>query len=217
MTTQTIEATDRLGQLRETVARLAKGRGNASTERTLLYCGAIGVPLGFLLIVLGYWGVAHSSREIEQIPYLVSGGLLGLALVFGGGFAYFAFWMTRLLQNQRDMTVRLDAQTEALVAALGRIDAGLASLAWVEADGGDDGYDGSDEYDEPDDEGGDFSAAVRNYGANGAVTEEVRLVATRTGSLAHLPDCPVVARRDDLRPVTLQDAGVRPCKMCTPG
>jgi hypothetical protein len=44
------------------------------------------------------------------------------------------------------------------------------------------------------------------------------LVATRTGSMFHRPDCQVVAERDpaELRTITLPAAGMEPCRLCAP-
>ena len=44
------------------------------------------------------------------------------------------------------------------------------------------------------------------------------VVATKTGSMFHRPECPVVAGRpdDELRKVELPAAGMSPCKLCSP-
>src|SRR5207245_11123807 len=83
----------------------------------------VAVPLGLVFILLGYWGAAHASRVIQQIPYELSGGLLGLALVFGGGFAYFGYWLSRVQRDERRLADRVEHQTAVLVEALGRIEA----------------------------------------------------------------------------------------------
>jgi hypothetical protein len=36
---------------------------------------------GIALVVLGWWGAAHSELFIDQVPYLISGGVLGLGLI----------------------------------------------------------------------------------------------------------------------------------------
>lgn len=71
--------------------------------RVLLVVGSIAAPLGLIMILLGWWGASHTPNVYEQIPYSISGGMLGLGLVFFGGFAYFAYWMTSLVRaTQRD-------------------------------------------------------------------------------------------------------------------
>ena len=45
----------------------------------IVYCIA-----GFVLIFLGWNGAASNDRVEAQIPYVVSGGIAGLALVVSG-------------------------------------------------------------------------------------------------------------------------------------
>jgi hypothetical protein len=99
-------------RLNEAIGRLRISAVRARVnERTLLYVGgALGV-IGLLVVWIGWWGAAHNVNLPEQIPYIISGGLFGLGLVFLGGFSYFAYWITRLVQEQQ-------RQTEQLVAAI---------------------------------------------------------------------------------------------------
>jgi len=61
--------------------RRERGRWQIAVARVLalLVCAA-----GFAAIALGYNGAASSTFVDQQIPYLISGGLLGLALVVLG-------------------------------------------------------------------------------------------------------------------------------------
>ena len=91
--------------------------GTTSTllsERLLLVLGGIIAPLGLVVVVLGWWGASNTPYDFEQVPYLISGGLLGLGLVFLGGFFYFAHWITQLVKEQRE-------QSQAILAALHRL------------------------------------------------------------------------------------------------
>ncbi len=89
-------------------AKLALG------ERTLMVVGGILAPLGIVVVLLGYWGAARTPFLFEQVPYLISGGLLGLGLVFLGSFFYFTHWLTQLVKEHR-------VQSVAMVEALQRL------------------------------------------------------------------------------------------------
>jgi hypothetical protein len=82
--------------------------------RVLLFIGSIAAPLGLVLIVLGWYGASHTPNVYEQIPYSISGGMLGLGLVFSGGFAYFAYWMTQLVRATRRDTAETRAVLERI-------------------------------------------------------------------------------------------------------
>ena len=116
---------DAQARLLRAARRLARRPTSSQVERTLLIVGAVAVPLGLVFILLGYWGAAHASRVIQQIPYELSGGLLGLALVFAGGFAYFGYWLARVQGDERRLADRVVRQTAVLAEALGRIEAAL--------------------------------------------------------------------------------------------
>lgn len=116
-------------ELRRSTAALRRRVTAGDTARWLLLSGAVLVPLGFLLIVAGYWGAAHAPRVIQQIPYELSGGVLGTALVFVGGFSYFGYWLTQILREQQKAAGRLDAQTAALVQELRALRSALAGPA----------------------------------------------------------------------------------------
>lgn len=79
----------------------------------MLWGGAALLPLGILVIVLGWYGTANTPYEYEQISYLVSGGLLGLGLTFVGGFLFFGAWLAQIAQQNRESSERM---TEALLA-----------------------------------------------------------------------------------------------------
>jgi hypothetical protein len=64
--------------------------------------GAVLLPLGLALILLAWSGAAHGRVDQQQIPYLVSGGLGGLAVVTIGCFFYFAHWLYRIY-DQADL------------------------------------------------------------------------------------------------------------------
>ena len=94
--------------------RTRQSLSSIPVDRWVLIAGAIMVPLGIALILLGWYGAAHKALIIQQFPYLISGGILGLGLMFTGGFCYFGYWVTRLVQENR-------AHTRELVAAIDRL------------------------------------------------------------------------------------------------
>ena len=84
-------------RFRAAVARLSDRAHSAQLLRLLLLPGAFCVVAGFVLMFLGWYGAAHTARQIEQIPYLISGGFVGLGLVFIGGLTLAsALWMSML-------------------------------------------------------------------------------------------------------------------------
>lgn len=161
--------------------------GHVSARR-LMVLGGVLVPLGVLIVLLGWFGASRTSNVYEQIPYLISGGLLGLALVFVGGFLYFAHWLTRLVQEQRTRSAAVVDAVNRLVEVVER-----SSVARPAGNG------------------------HQRFSPAPAVEPEPEpaLVATGTGSLAHRPTCRVVAGKPDVRVVTVDD-GLAPCRLCDP-
>jgi hypothetical protein len=81
----------------------------------LFTAGALCMPAGLFAIFLGWYGVAHTKYQYDQLPYVVSGGVLGLALVFIGGFLYFGAWLQRIGNEQRESATKLAESVLALV------------------------------------------------------------------------------------------------------
>jgi len=70
------------------------------------------------VILLGWFGAAHSTLVEEQVPYLVSGGLLGLALSLIGAVCLLAHWLTVLVREERAREIARRADHAALMDAL---------------------------------------------------------------------------------------------------
>ncbi len=110
---------ERSERLRRSVARLRSRGGGPSMERWLMIVGAGLVIIGVPVIILGWYGASHTPYVFEQVPYLISGGLLGLALAVVGGLFYFAYWITRQIQETRrqsDLTREALAEIRDLLA-----------------------------------------------------------------------------------------------------
>jgi hypothetical protein len=169
-------------RLRSAVERIRVRTQRPEAERWLMIGGAVLLVLGLGVIGLAWFGASHTPFVFEQIPYLISGGVLGLALVFAGGFLYFAYWLTRMVRDvrgqSREMNHLLNEIAELIAAAL-RSGAGQA-------------------------------------GTSQAGSQNGSFVATQNGTMFHRSDCAIVARRQDLRPVSGKEAGMEPCKMCDP-
>ena len=59
------------------------------------------IVFGFVCILLGWYGAAHSPYLYQEVPYLISGGLLGVALVIGGGVLVRSAWSMRQVEEDR--------------------------------------------------------------------------------------------------------------------
>src|SRR3954453_16834758 len=69
--------------------------------------GGVLMPFGIFAICLGWYGSAHAHYEYDQNVYLISGGVLGLGLVFLGGFLYFGAWLSRMATDQKQASAQL--------------------------------------------------------------------------------------------------------------
>jgi hypothetical protein len=76
-------------------------RSEQRFQQILTIVGGFLMPLGLVVIGIGWYGAAHTGYVFEQIPYLVSGGLFGLGLTFCGALVFFSSWLARLVQLQR--------------------------------------------------------------------------------------------------------------------
>lgn len=70
-------------------------------ERFLLAVAGALMTAGVVAIILGWIGAARSILVVKQIPYLISGGLLGVALATIGALTFFTHWLTVLVRDLR--------------------------------------------------------------------------------------------------------------------
>ncbi|MGE5719718.1 MAG: hypothetical protein ACM3XQ_07585 [Nocardioidaceae bacterium] len=160
-----------------------KNNGYRILQVVLFVAGAVLLPLGLVVIILGWYGAAHTPYAYDQLSYLVSGGLLGLGLTFCGGFLYFGAWLARIAADQRDSAKRLSDTLLVLADVVSRSAAAPAGSQPV-------------------------PAADRDPGAV--------LVLAGEGTTVHRADCPLVARREDLRPAGADAPGLTACRLCKP-
>jgi membrane-bound ClpP family serine protease len=134
-------------RLAEGVGKLrGRSRRDEIVERVLMIGGGVLLLGGFVAIVIGWFGASHTPLPFEQTPFIISGGLLGLALVFAGGFFYFAYWLTRMVRETRESREEankafrtMNEMAELLATVLKDLDSQEASpngQAFVATEGG---------------------------------------------------------------------------------
>jgi hypothetical protein len=117
---------EREARLTEGADALASGRGSILAHpQLLLTVSAALMTTGLSAIVLGWIGAAHSTLVEEQVPYLISGGLLGGALATIGALTLFAHWLTVLIRESRRRELARKQDHIELMEALALLTAAL--------------------------------------------------------------------------------------------
>ena len=76
---------------------------------------AIGAgSMGFVSLVLGWWGVTNTVQVADQLTYIASGGLFGLFLLGIAAIAYWGEQREREVSHLIEMQLYLSAIAEAL-------------------------------------------------------------------------------------------------------
>jgi hypothetical protein len=117
------EQHQRIEEFKEEIARMRIRPPEDRTERTWLIAGIVLPLLGFAAIGIGWWGASGSAYPAEQLPYVLSGGLLGVGLIVAGAALfvrysmtrYLRFWLLRVIYEER-------SQTDRTVEALERVE-----------------------------------------------------------------------------------------------
>jgi hypothetical protein len=125
MTESTSSATA-VDRLESGVAELHVPEPNADAERLLMKLG-VGLPVvGVVLIIIGWFQASGTAFVADQIPMLISGGILGMGLITVGLGLFVRFSLARLLRFwMARMVVEQQAQTDRMVDALERIEAAV--------------------------------------------------------------------------------------------
>ncbi|HZT65063.1 MAG TPA: hypothetical protein VFA11_04670 [Acidimicrobiales bacterium] len=187
---QTVEARER--RLVRTLDS-ARGRLRLAGDSTLVAAGGALVVAGVFAVLAGWAGASHTTLVAGQIPYLISGGLLGLGMIFLGGFLYFAYWMAVVARNSARREEEARAETNKLLAAVEETNRHLMAL--LERSAG----------------------PARARSGTIDLSAPAGLVATANGSMFHRPDCPAVAGRPNLRAVDpTAEPDLSPCGICDP-
>lgn len=82
------------------------------------YLGILVAALGFALIAVAWGGVAGQNNVALQVPYLISGGMTGLAVLLTG------LTIVNIAARRRDAALR-EQQTALLAGALVELGAAL--------------------------------------------------------------------------------------------
>lgn len=120
----------RLQRLSAVVEGARRGRSDRSVRKIMQVLGMLAIAFGFVCILLGWYGAAHSPYLYEEMPYLISGGLLGVALVLAGGILIWGGWNLRQVEEERRNAL-------AIVRSIDRLE---RLLREVQPDGRLDGY-----------------------------------------------------------------------------
>ncbi|HJQ44351.1 MAG TPA: hypothetical protein VJ831_14780 [Jatrophihabitantaceae bacterium] len=157
-------------------------------QLVLFAAGAVCMPLGIVVISLGWYGTAHSHYDYDQRTYLISGGILGLGIIFVGGFLYFGAWLAKAAADQRESSRQLADALQTLADVVTKQSGAVRNGNGNGSSGADTSVDGSE------------------------------LVFAGDGNTVHRRDCPLVGSREDLRSVDVHALGPDPqlCRVCRP-
>lgn len=158
--------------------------------------GRIGMSLaaiGFVFLFFGWNGAASKNREPAQIPYLLSGGAVGLGLVILGAALLVAE------SNRRDRAV-LEQQLQELNASIARLASATSAVA------------GNGHSTTP-------APATTGRRRAGATTAQAPGLVVAGRSSFHDPSCHLIEGRTDGIRMSRDDAmaeGLSPCRVCAP-
>jgi hypothetical protein len=109
------KASARRLRFRSAIERLSRRAESTELVQLVLLPAAIAMLGGFALMILGWYGASRTFRQIEQVPYLISGGLIGLGLVVVGGLLLAtALWLATVRRMQEEAEKRTQLLLEAL-------------------------------------------------------------------------------------------------------
>jgi hypothetical protein len=108
----------RVDEFKAEIAELRVGVPSSGNERKLLVLGVALIAAGIALVLGGWYGASGEATIAEQFPYLISGGVFGLALVITGTALFARYSMTRFMRYWLiRMIYEQQAQTDRIVEA----------------------------------------------------------------------------------------------------
>ena len=115
--------TNPLHRMEAGVADLRVPEPMAAAESLLLKVGFVLPIVGVGMMMLAWWTASGTAFVADQIPMLISGGLVGLAVVMVGLGLFLRYSLTRLFRFWlARMLVEHQVQTDRLVEALDSIE-----------------------------------------------------------------------------------------------
>lgn len=123
----------RIDQFKEEIAGLGLRAPGDATEKPWFVGGVALVVASAIVLFGGWWGASGTGDPSQQLPYLISGGALGVALAALGGALivratmarYLRFWFIRMVYEER-------MQTDRTVEAIGRLEKAISAKAGSE-------------------------------------------------------------------------------------
>lgn len=162
------------------------------------YAGWIFLGIGIIFIIVGYLGVSREALVAKQLPYLISGGIGGIALVGVGA----VFLGTEDIRRDSGRLDRLEAMVHELHAVL-----------LSRADAPDPAVDIPTSSSSTSSSSSSTAAAARANGRGATV------VALPVGQSYHRVDCVMIQGKDKAQSVSaddVRDRGLKPCRLCEP-
>jgi hypothetical protein len=125
------EQNERMDEFTKEIAEMRIRPPEDGAERAWLIAGLVLPVLGVIAIGIGWWGASGTKYPAEQLPYVISGGLLGVGLIVAGAALfvrysmtrYMRFWLLRIIYEERvqtDRTVETLERVEKLLRAATR-------------------------------------------------------------------------------------------------
>ena len=103
------------------------------SDYTLRLAAGVCTALGVVVVLVGYLGVRNESDVALQVPYLLSGGLGGLALVGLGALGLLQYQLRVQSRNNARLIEELDVWKESALVEVRRFLEGAEIEVSVEA------------------------------------------------------------------------------------
>lgn len=120
------DATSATDRLEVGVQELTVPEPLAEAETILLKAGVAMPLIGVGLMLVAWWSASDTPYVADQIPMLISGGLVGLGMVLIGTGLFlrysltrlFRFWLARVIVEQQTQNDRVVAALDSIETAI---------------------------------------------------------------------------------------------------